>query len=59
MGELGPGACVGEVLLLGEDVQPYQVETITRVRIGWVSAATVRGTYSVSTVFSSHYIQRP
>ena len=42
IGELRPGACVGEGMLRGSEQQPYQVTTTTKVRIGWVSASIIR-----------------
>ena len=50
IGELGPGSCVGELLLQGRDYQPYSVISATRVRIGWVSSTTVRGVFTISII---------
>ena len=43
VGELGPGSCVGEGLLVGMETQPYKVTTTTRANVGWVSSTTIRG----------------
>ena len=44
VGELGPGDCIGEVLLKGLDVQSYKiVSTSSKTRIGWMSLLAVKG----------------
>ena len=44
IGELGPGDCVGEVLLRGTDVQPYTIVSATaQTRIGWIDSWSIRG----------------
>ena len=45
IGELGPGSCIGELLLRGRETQPYATVSATQLRVGWVSATAIRGKY--------------
>ena len=50
VGELGPGDCIGEVLLRGTDVQPYTIISATvQTRIGWIDSWSIRGECIFST----------
>lgn len=44
IGELGPGDCIGEVILRGTNVQPYTIISATaQTRIGWIDSLSIRG----------------
>ena len=43
IGELGPGSCIGELLLRGRETQPYATVSATQLRVGWVSGTAIRG----------------
>ena len=43
VGEVGEGACLGEGLLRGVEMQPYTVTAATSVRLGWLPAMALKG----------------
>ena len=45
VGELGPGSCIGELLLRGREIQPYSTVSAAQVRVGWVDGTAIRGKY--------------
>ena len=43
VGHLRAGDCIGEMMLRGCACQPYTIISATRLRVGWVNSAILRG----------------